>query len=142
MPKRKPKRQRGWPSTSDASKLDVLLVPQMRRLLSLTMKASARGGEAAGHSPGAIMPSAIGWRPASNRKNGRAGDALRRRSGFRKRAPIAWELRARLWSGPRTSRGGMSYPHLDKMSRCAPHPLERGFQVSIEEAGELLVLDV
>jgi hypothetical protein len=74
-----------------------------------------RGGEAAGHGPGAIMPSAIEWRPASNGKNGRAEDARRRRSSHRKRSTIAWALSARRWSGPRTSRGGSSWRRLSAL---------------------------
>src|SRR5712692_6432955 len=57
MSKRKPARPRGWPSRSDASRRDVLPVRQMRRPRSPTMKAAARGGEAADHGPGALMPS-------------------------------------------------------------------------------------
>jgi len=106
---------RGWPSTSDASRRAVLPVPPMQRPRSPTMKATARGGEAAGHGPGAIMPSARERRPASNGKNGRAEDARRRRSSHRQRSPIAWALSARRGRGPRTSRGGSSWRRLSAL---------------------------
>ena len=46
-------------------------------------------GQAAGHGPGAIMPSALRLRPASNGKNGRGGGVHRKQSRLRKRLPIA-----------------------------------------------------
>ena len=58
---------------SEASRRGVSPVPPMQRPRPPTMKATARGGEAAGHGPGAIMPSAIEWRPASNGKRTRRG---------------------------------------------------------------------
>ena len=69
-----------------------------------------RGQGRRGRQPRPWRSHALRYRveAGQQRKNGRTGDALPRRSSPRKRSTIACESRSRLWSGLRTSMGGSS----------------------------------